>query len=414
MRYALYLFLFAAVSCGATVSAAGEDRILTLEEAVGLALQARDPSVRRFEEQAGAFDDRAVAESQLPDPQLGVTMQNLPTSFDYTQEPMTQFQTRLRQSFPAGRTLELRGEQRRAEGEGARQAARLKQLEIALETRLSWLEMFYWMRAQDRIAASRAAVLELEEATRADYAAGRGTSQTLMRTRLELSLLDDRLIEAGRRHEVVRADLARFIGEAAARRAFPDRLPVLKQPEDIVALRDGLMQHPAIGQADAVVAAQGAAVEIARQQYKPDWAVEAGYGVRGGNRDDFLTVGVTVDIPLFTGKRQDRSVSAARRERQAALLSKDSQVLELERQLLGNHAAWSRLGERARLHRQAVTVRAAETTEASMSSYQSGFTDFSELIRARLAELDAELSLIRLEVDYLQGQARLLFFEGEF
>lgn len=402
----------------AAAQTAGTLAPLTLEEAVMLALDADDPSVQRFEEEARALAERAVSESQLPDPQIGVTMVNLPTSIDFNQENMTQFQTKLRQSFPAGRTLALRRERRQAESEGARHAASLQRLQIMLDTRLAWLEMRYWRAAQQKITESRDAVVELEAATRADYTSGRGTSQTYLRTRLEISLLDDRLIEARRRHEVARADLARYIGAAATARPLPEASPALKHPEDIAALREGLLSHPAIEQAEARIEMREREIDIAKQQYKPDWAVEAAYGVRSGNRmvggrDDFLTFGITFDLPIFTGKRQDRAVAAAGHDRQTARLDKDSRLLELNRLLNRDYATWTRLGERVGLYRDAVMARASETTEASLTSYASGFTDFAELIRARLAELDTELALIRLEVDRAQAQARLLFLEGD-
>lgn len=395
------------------------DSVLTLDAALEVALAEDDPSVRRFEETARALDDRAVAESQLPDPQIGVAMVNLPTSIDFNQENMTQLQTRLRQAFPAGRTLALRGERRRAESRGARLEAQVQRLRILLDTRLAWLEMFYWRRADATIADSLEAVAALESTLRADYAAGRGTAQAMMRTRLELSLLEDRRIEAGRRHEVARAGLARYVGAGDARRALPELLPVLKVPEPVAVLREGLARHPAVAAADASLEARAREVEIARQRYKPGWAAEAAYGVRSGNRmvggrDDFLTFGVTLDLPIFTGKRQDRAVSAARHEREASRLDKDRLLLDLEAELERSHAAWSRLGERIALYREAAIGRAEETSRASMSSYESGTTDFAELIRARLAELDVELVLIRLEVDRAQAQASLLFFEGEF
>lgn len=393
--------------------AADKSAPLTLETAVRLALDSDDPSARRFKEQALALEDRAVADSQLADPELILTMQNMPTSFDYTQENMTQFKTALRQRVPAGRTLELRGERRRAERRAALAAAELRELEIARQTRLAWLEQFYWLQAGESIAESRRAVAELEEAVSADYAAGRASSQELMRTRLEISLLDDRIIEADRQLELARADLARWTGAAAARRELPKHLPALKHPEPLEGLRDMLTGHPASRQADFAVDARSREIEVAEQQYLPDWGVEVGYGVRGGNRDDFVTAGVTLDIPLFTDKRQDRAVSASKRERNAARLSRQALLLDMRLELERDHAAWRRLGQRVQLYETAVLERAAETTTASRTAYRSGVTDFAELIRARLAELEAELTLSRLRVEQAQMQVRLLFLEGD-
>ena len=61
-----------------------------------------------------------------------------------------------------------------------------------------------------------------------------------------------------------------------------------------------------------------------------------------------------------------------------------------------------------------VINRADETSLASLDAYRNRVADFPELIRSRLAVLDAELTLIRLQTNYLQAQSRLLFLEGEY
>jgi outer membrane protein TolC len=78
-----------------------------------------------------------------------------------------------------------------------------------------------------------------------------------------------------------------------------------------------------------------------------------------------------------------------------------------------SRADWEQLKERVALYQGVVLERAKETSEATLNSYQSGVSDFPELVRARLAELDAELKLLRLKADRVKAQAQLLFLEGE-
>jgi hypothetical protein len=125
--------LLSALFAFSAPQALAQTQPLHLDEAVMTALQIDDPSVVLHREQAKALDDQSVAQSQLPDPQISFRMQNLPTSFDPDQEPMTQYQTMVRQSFPAGRTLALRHDQKQAEAQSARLAASLRQLEIIRE-----------------------------------------------------------------------------------------------------------------------------------------------------------------------------------------------------------------------------------------------------------------------------------------
>ena len=119
---------------------------LHLEEAVTLALNANDPTVQRFTERAAALEERAVADGQLPDPQLRFGLANWPVdSFDFEQEPMTQIQVGLRQSFPSGSTRSLTTARRRAEAREQRSARYLQELQIVLQVRRTWLELSYWL-----------------------------------------------------------------------------------------------------------------------------------------------------------------------------------------------------------------------------------------------------------------------------
>lgn len=404
-----------AASCASSVPAA---ETLSLDEAVTIAIAAKDPTVVRFEERALALDDRAVADSQLPDPKLNFALLNWPTdTFRYTQEPMTRVQIGVNQAFPRGKTLSLTRKRREAEARAERAKLDLQERQIALDTRTTWLELYYWLGARGKVADSRQAVAELIVVATSIFATGRQTSQDVLRAELELSLLDDRIVDVERRIEMARADLLRLIGEDA-RRPLPlasagSRGFTLTTPSPAQALRERLSFHPSVSVEDARISARDRDIDIARQQYKPGWSANVGYGARGGDRADFASIGVALDIPLFTGKRQDRSLAAAKRQRQAALLDRDARLLELNEMLDRGFADWSRLGERVELYEKAVILLAVNTTQAALGAYRSGVTDFAELIRSRLAELDVDLKLLRLIADRGQAQAGLLYLEGE-
>ncbi len=387
---------------------------LSLREAIKLALASDDPYLLEPAEQAAAFEDKAVSDSQLPDPKLRMTFANWPTnSFSYTQEPMTQLQVGVSQAFPKGDTLEYRRTKRKAQATGERFRQELRRREIILDTRLNWLDLYYWTQAEAKVFESRQAVAELIEVIQAIFATGRETSQDILRAQLELSLLDDRLVDIERKASISRAKLARRVGDAAAHRPIAIIAPGMAHPSDMIVIIDILSLHPAAKMFAARVDVADKDVDIAGEQYKPGWSVNVGYGARGAERADFASVGVVMDIPLFTAKRQDRQVAAAKKSRQASRLSRDTVLLDLKKNLQATYADWKRLSERISLYQSVVLKRAKETTEASLTSYQSGVTDFAELVRARLAELDAELSVIRLQADRLKAQAQLLFLEGE-
>ncbi|MEX2516459.1 MAG: TolC family protein [Gammaproteobacteria bacterium] len=391
----------------------GESQPLTLDEAVATALAAEDPEFERFTARAQALENRAVADAQLPDPKLTSQVANVPTdSFEFDEDGMTQaLRLSLRQEFPAGKTLKVRGQQRQAEAGAERARREVALREVALVTRTAWLNLAYQTRAIRIVTASREAIDKQIDSLLARFATGRMHAQDVLRTQLELSLLDDRLVEHRRQADVAREALARFIGREAFR-PLPEAIPEFSEPQALTALESRLVGHPQVRVTDAQVEAADLGIELAEQAYKPEFAIEAGYG-RRTERPDLATIGVTLSLPLFTDKRQDRRRAAAVHGRSARVFDRMTLLLDLKRQLEQELANWQRLNERIALYRQAVGRRARETAEASITTYANSQTDFAELIRSQLAELDVELKLAELEIKAAQSWARLAWLTGD-
>ena len=407
-RSVLVIFL------GIVVAPAQAEGPISLEEAVQIALGARDPTVGRHGAKAAALDDSAVADGQLADPELKIGLLNWPTdSFQFDQEPMTQIQIGIAQKFPQGKTLRFRRQRREAQSSGARAEAKLQELQITHDVRWIWLEMFYTAGALKSVHESREAVRELIADIEAIFATGLQSNQDLLRADLELDLLDDRAIEIMRRADLLRANLARFLGDAAARRLPATALPNLGPIPAQEIIAESLLDHPEILIEDKRISARNSEINIANEQYKPSWGLEARYGLRSADRSDFASLSVVVELPLFTAKRQDKRLAAAKHEKQAALLDLSAKFLDLKRQLDRAYANWLRYGERIQFFERVVVNRASDTAAGALESYENQTGDFAELIRARLAQLDIELKLLRLRVDRAQSATALLFLAGQ-
>ena len=85
----------------------------------------------------------------------------------------------------------------------------------------------------------------------------------------------------------------------------------------------------------------------------------------------------------------------------------------MRRQLEQELVNWRRFNERITLYRKAVGNRARETAEASITTYANNQTDFAELIRAQLAELEVALKHAELETDAAKTWARLAWLTGD-
>ncbi len=385
---------------------------LAFDEVVELALATPDPAVTRLASRSAALDESAVAAAQLPDPRVSGSMANLPLdSFRLDDAAMTQVKIGLRQDFPPGRTLEIRGQQQRDRAEAARRRMGLERRRIVKEVRQRWLDVQAHTRIGAIIARSADAVRRNIDSLSANFAAGRMNAQDALRADLELALFEDQAIEHRRLADVARAGLRRFLGPAADR-PLPDDLPVLPPPPPLDDLIAGLAAHPLIAVRDAEVAVAMDDVALAEQAYKPAFALEGSYGVRTAY-PDFASVGVSLSLPLFTSRRQDRGRAAAVHNLGAERIQRDLGMRDLEREVREAYADWQRLSERARLYRETVRVRARQTADAAITTYASDLTDFAELIRSELAELAVEIKQVELETAQARAWVSLEYLRGD-
>jgi outer membrane protein TolC len=387
---------------------------LTLDQAELMALEA-DPAVIAAQARATALQDQAVADGQLPDPKLGIGVYNLPLDdFSYSREPTTQFRTKIQQAFPPGDTLHYQQQKTEWLGKAQQAQASLARLEIRRDVQQAFLELYYQRQAAQVVEQSRQLFQQLVEITRSQFSTGRVSQQDVLQAQLELSRLDDRATQIDEKADVQRSQLARWIGEAAWQ-PLASTFPSLPGVPDQGALQASLAAHPAIQAASAQVEANQQMVKAAREQYKPGWNLGVEYRKRfgddpdGSDRADMMAAMVTVDLPLFTEKRQDRRVAASLQRTEAARQSREARLRDFERMLEMEYARWRRLGEQQMLYEQRLVKEADSNAQAALNAYQAGVTEFTSLMRARLTELDIKLQDLRVRVDRAKVKARLLF-----
>jgi len=389
---------------------------LSLADAERQALEA-DPSVIASQSRALALQEQAVADGQLPDPKLTVGVWNVPLDdFSMKKESSSQFRTGIKQAFPRGQTLHYRQKHTEWLGKVEQAQTKFAEQEIRRDVRQTFLELYYQDRATHIIDRSRNLFQQLVDITRAHYASGRVSQQDVLQAQLELSRLEDRATKISGQSDVQRASLSRWIGEAAWQ-PVAARFPELPELQSRATLQAALAQHPAIESATARVEANQQMVKAAREQYKPGFDVGLEYRKRfgdntdGSDRPDMMAAMVTLDLPLFTEKRQDRRLAASQQQTEAAIQTREQKLREMQRLLNSDFARWQRLGEQETLYQDHLLRESMENAEAALLSYQSGINEFNTLMRARITDLDVRLQALRIRVDRAKTQAGLLFLQ---
>lgn len=390
---------------------------LTLAEAEDLALE-QEPGQAAFRARASALEDQAVAVGQLPDPKLRMGLGNFPVeSGGFTTEGMTQAQLGIRQSFPPGKTRAV--STRRFQSLAAEMAenADARGRDVLTSVRNAWLETYYWHRAHSIVSESRPFFSDLVTVTRSLYAVGKKDQQDVLRAELELSRLDDRLIDMHKQRARARAALSEWVGVESGR-PIAEKLPEWERLPTLEILRVDLEMHPVLQAAEARVDARRAGIDLAKEKYKPGWALDLGYGYRdgllpnGNPRSDFVSLSVTVDLPFFRKNRQNRSLAAALSERRAADESKEELLRRLTSQLDAEYARWQDVSRRVDLYERLILTQAEDQANASLLAYQSDAGDFADVMRGFIDNLNTRLDHGRLQIDRAQSYAVLVNLGG--
>ena len=409
--------------------AAGPVAALPLPQAVALA-QEQDPWIQGSHHREQGLTSQQVAAGTLPDPQVNAGFANLPTdTFDFDQEAMTQFKVGITQAIPRGDSRRLRQQQLGSLAAQHPLQRADRRAQVAEHVSVTWLEAWRAQETIRLIEQDRDLFEQLVDVAQSNYASALGQTrqQDLIRAQLELTRLDDRLVQLNTTLDMSLSQLSQWL-QASPGQASPGNtivsgpLPTLvpledrwlsSLPQQDIARR--LSQHPAILAVDRELDAKSTGVSLAEQQYKPEWRLNASYGYRdddpmGPERADFFSVGVSFDLPIFTGKRQDQQLQSATAATEAARTRRTLMLRKMVADFQSQRTRLMRLEQRASLYDDRLLREMQDQAEASLTAYTNDDGDFAEVVRAKIAELNARIDALGIQVDRQISIARINYF----
>ena len=447
LRFVLFqsiLVLGLISAAGVKAGAVTNTKPLSLEMAVEAA-QLNDPWLVRSQHAQDAVESMSVAAGTLPDPKVTLALANLPTdTFDFNQEPMTQAIVGVAQMFPRGDTLELKQQQLELVGTQFPLQRQDRKAKLVVMVSNLWLEAYLAQESIALIEHDRPLFEQLADVAEASYssALGRTRQQDIIRAQLELTRLDDRLTMLNQKKQIAVEMLSESLSENFRHEYLPDQvasstivpwsgleiqrelpnIQMLNPPlfladreADPQVLYEYFSKHPAVTALDQKIRASDTEIDLARQAYKPEWGINANYGYRqdaqnGMDRADFISVGVTFDVPLFTENRQDKQVESAVSQSHAVKTEKWLLVREMIANFEKFKAQLARLEERQKLYQQNLLPQMHEQAEASLTAYTNDDGDFAEVVRARIAELNALIDFLSINVEMQKTIVQLNYF----
>jgi outer membrane protein TolC len=297
-----------------------------------------------------------------------------------------------------------------------------------------WLDIYQRQESIALINKNRELFEQLVNIAQARYGSFAGVTgqQDIVRAQLEVTRLDDRLTELAQQQSSLWGALKQWLispnalqhdNEVLLSTPLFSTMMVSKQLPSVQPLladllplqsRDSqsalhkitrvMQNHPAILAINKQILATKTGIQLAEQAYQPEWGINAHYGYRdddpmGTSRSDFFSIGVSFDLPLFTNTSQDMAVKSAISSTEAVKTEK----LLVMRQLLSRYdsaqATLTQLQARKSLYQKQLIPQTNALAKAALTAYNNDRGDFIDVIKARIARLDADIALLAINVN---------------
>lgn len=412
--------------------------VLTLDMAIKAA-QKNDPWLAGNRHTQQAIEAKSIAVGTMDDPKVSIGLANFPLdSFDFSRDNMTQFKVGVSQKLPRGNSLALRQNQLKLRADQYPLQRQNRQATVAVNVAKLWLDAYKAQQSIGLIEQNKTLFEQLADVAQASYssAVGKTRQQDIIRAQLELTRIDDRLMVLKQQKETISQELAHWLDDhsdghysdhpmAETALTLSGTLPdiglsnpqLYQQSIQITPkmLLDYFVGHPAIKAVEQKIKVSDSGIDLAKQKLLPQWELNASYGYRnntptGNGRADLFSIGVSFDVPLFTDNRQDKEVLAAVSEAEAVKTMKWHLLRKFISSYTAAKAQLQRLNQRQALYNDRLLPQMHEQTETSLSAYTADDGRFSEVVRARIAQLTAEIDALGIDVERQKTIIQLNYF----
>ncbi|MCK5831918.1 MAG: TolC family protein [Methylococcales bacterium] len=404
-----------------SIANAEELSLLSLKSAINVAIQ-NNPSLAQINARAKAMAAIPSQVGTLPDPTISFNALNLPVdSFDTQQENMTQFQVELAQTIPFPGKLALREKVALFEAEAATQNVTEARWWLQKIVKNTWWQTFYLDRALQIVGSNQVLLRQFIQIARTKYEVGQGLQQDVLLAQLELSkLLDQQLRLDGLRRNAVAQLNALLNRPANLSIILPDDIE-LTLPK-LIAETD-LYQHAENFRAllaakrKSINAAQSR-LDLAKKEYFPDLNIGAAYSARddkpsGAERADFLSMKLSVTVPIFFTHKQGKAVDQRTNELMQQRYALQDELNNVRAQITQSYSNFQRAKNQFVLFKTGIIPQARQTVSSMLVGYQVSKVDFLNLVRSQITLFNYEMQYWNAFAEANQSLAQLTATVGK-
>lgn len=360
-------------------------------DAVVREVMERHPALASIAARTDAAGERTRFAGAYPNPMVMAGLQD--RQIDLTRDEMMSMYM-----VGASQTIPRKGRRDALKRAAVLEAAQLPLEERSLreEIRRDVLFAYYDLAAADsQIRATEqlaTAVDAIVAAARFRYEVATTIQADVIRAQLLSTDIEHQLVTLGGLRRVAAARLLAQLGLPVTGEIPPLRLAHSTAARELAEPPTVPSNHPALATVTNEIEWREQAIKLAKLIGKPDWNLEASYGMRPTQKDMFSVV-ARVELPLRRKSVIEPQIRAAIAERDAATQRLDEVRRRLLQDLGVAYAQHAAANKQVLLHEQVLVPQSKLAFDSTLAAYQSGKDNFESV-------LNTESAWLRLEIDY--------------
>lgn len=354
------------------------------------------------------------------DPMLSFEGMSATKDIGFTKYSFMQKKVGISQQFPFPGKLGLK--KKMAQYDAQMMGADYQNLKNMLisEVKMAYYELFSVNKTKEITEKNKALLSDIAKLTETKYMVGQGLQPDVLSSHLELSKLDQKLINLKKEETGLQLKLKTLLFRSEKNIPIvPDEVKKTEFVADLEKLRkEALEKNPMLLEQKYLVEQSRASHRLAKKEYFPDFELTLKYGqdqisaeVMG--KENFIETMVGFNLPIYFFRKQNKMV-----EEKADLLSSSQQNLSYQQNKLINDledkvSDLKRNSDLLELFADGILPQAQQSFESTQTAYQVNKVDFQALLSGLMNLYEYEMNYYMTLTEYQKTLAELEVIVGE-
>lgn len=392
---------------------------LTISDVIQQVVKANNRvAAARFMERSAQANVGASA--SWPDPMLMIGLQNVPTNFDLTMDPMTMKMIGLSQEIPYSGYLGLQRKAARAQAAAATADRRSTEVDLVAAAKAAFIDVFYRQQSLADLRRQQELLDQIVSSATAKLRSNQATQDEVLAAQADKWRLESAVLSLQQEIDAARYNLN------ALRGMDPNApLPVLASPRldslpDTVSvwLERAKQNYPPLQRLKSQAEGYRWSGAASNRMVWPMLTLDAEYGIRSGAdlnmetgmlepRDNMLTFRASFSLPIFSRGKQRSMARSMQAMSQSSTAEADQLWRDTEAAIRSLHARVTRLQQSLGLYQDRIIPAAEDAFRSALAGYTTNRTPFASLLNYEMNIYRDRITATQLATDLAQSLAEV-------